>query len=73
MRLNGLNSAYYYKQNQFYMSIGQKIVQRLERALVTLYMPPSLPPRGPGGWGLLAVGVVFVSVAAEKRMKKLFR
>ena len=52
---------------------GQKIGARLERVLLPLYMPPSLPPRGPGGWGVLAFSAIFASVAAEKGLKRLFK
>ena len=54
----------------FYMNRGQKIAQRLEGALVALHR---LPPRGPGGWGLLAAGAVFVSVAVDKSVAEARR
>jgi hypothetical protein len=52
------------------MNRGQKIAQRLEGALVALHR---LPPRGPGGWGLLAAGAVFVSVAVDKSVAEARR
>jgi hypothetical protein len=62
-----------YRFNFIEMGYNQKLGVRLERVLLPLYMPPSLPPRGPGGWGLLAFGAFFASVVAEKGMKRLFK